>query len=56
MGTAAVLELILTLTQHAADLAAIYKTATAEGRDLTPAEVATFRTAAAAALASLQSA
>lgn len=54
MGTAEVLNLILTLTQHVADLSAIYKQATAQGRDLTPAEVATFRAAAVSALATLQ--
>lgn len=54
MGTADALELILTLTQHVADLSAIYKQASAEGRDLTPAEVATFAAAAKSALATLQ--
>ena len=50
MPVAMLLEIILTGLQHTADLTAIFTKATAEGRDLTPEEVAFVRSKAQASL------
>jgi len=54
MGTAALLEIILAGLNNAAALSAIFQTATAEKRDLTPEEVAMVRAKAVGSIDALQ--
>ena len=50
MPVSILLEIILTGLQHTAELSALFTKATAEGRDLTPEEVAFVRSKAQASL------
>jgi len=54
MTTAALLEVILAGLNHLAELSALFGKATAEGRDLTPEEVAAVRARAVTANDALQ--
>jgi hypothetical protein len=50
MPASAAIALVLELLQHAQDLQALIATATAQGRDLTPDEVAALKTKAMASI------
>lgn len=54
MTTAALLEIILASLNHLSELSALFGKATAEGRDLTPEEIALVRGGAIGALTGLQ--
>lgn len=53
---ALVLELAIAAMQHATELSQLYATATAEGRDITPEELAAVRAKAVAAIDALEAA
>lgn len=50
MAASLVLELMIASLQHASELSALFQKATAEGRDLTPEEVASVRAKAQASI------